>query len=133
MGIADLPLVSALKTKMNWHQQRQKVLAENVANADTPRFQAKDLKAPDFLGKQAPAATGVRLAVTQPGHIAGRGGTGAFRADSKQGFETTPDGNGVNLEEQMMKTAENQMDFQAVAGLYQRGLSTLRTAIGRRS
>ena len=32
-----------------------------------------------------------------------------------------------------MKTAENQMDFQAVAGLYQRGLSSLRTAIGRRA
>lgn len=133
MGLSDLPLVAALKTKMNWHQQRQKVLAENVANADTPRFQARDLKAPDFLGKQAPAAGAVTLAVTQPGHIAGRATGGGFRGDGKTGFETTPDGNGVNLEEQMMKTAENQMDFQAVAGLYQRGLSSLRTAIGRRA
>jgi flagellar basal-body rod protein FlgB len=132
MSVGDLPLMAALRTKMSWHQQRQKILAENVANADTPRFNARDLKQPDF-GRQRPAGPQVGLAVTQPGHIAASRTGGPFKSDRKPSFEVTPDGNGVNLEEQMMKSAENQMDYQAVTGLYQRGLATLRTALGRRS
>ncbi len=40
MAINDLPILSALRTKMQWHQERQRVLAENVSNADTPELQA---------------------------------------------------------------------------------------------
>ena len=39
MTISNIPLFSMLRTRMHWHQERQRVLAENVANADTPRFQ----------------------------------------------------------------------------------------------
>ena len=39
MAISDIPGLSALRTSMQWHQQRQRVLAENVANADTPNYQ----------------------------------------------------------------------------------------------
>ena len=38
MPVADLPLFSVLKSRMRWFEERQKVLAENVANADTPRY-----------------------------------------------------------------------------------------------
>ena len=38
MPISDIPIFSMLRTRMQWHQERQKVLAENVANADTPNF-----------------------------------------------------------------------------------------------
>ncbi len=48
VAVSDLPLVAMLKTRMHWHQTRQKLLAENVSNADTPGFQPKDLKAPAF-------------------------------------------------------------------------------------
>ena len=36
MPISDVPILSMLRTKMHWHQERQRVLSENVANADTP-------------------------------------------------------------------------------------------------
>ena len=36
MSISDLPLFAMLKTRMQWHQSRQKLLAENVTNADMP-------------------------------------------------------------------------------------------------
>ena len=49
-----------------------------------------------------------------------------------QAFETTPRGNSVTLEDEMIKVGQNQMDFQAAASLYQRGLGILRTAVGRR-
>jgi hypothetical protein len=38
MSINDLPTLSILRTKMQWHQERQRVLAENVSNSNTPNF-----------------------------------------------------------------------------------------------
>ena len=55
MPVSDIPLFSMLRTRMQWHQERQKVLAENVANADTPNFRTRDLKPLDF-GSQVQAA-----------------------------------------------------------------------------
>ena len=57
MAISDLPMLSALRTKMQWHQERQRVLAENVSNADTPNFRPRDLVEPKFdqNGGRAPA------------------------------------------------------------------------------
>src|SRR5260370_38668349 len=48
MSISDLPVLSALRTKMQWHQERQRVLSENVSNSDTPNFKPRDLVAPKF-------------------------------------------------------------------------------------
>lgn len=54
-------------------------------------------------------------------------------ADSKRakGFEVRPSGNGVNLEDEMMKAGENQSDYQLAASLYQHSLTTLKIAIGK--
>ena len=41
MAITDLPLFSMLRTRMHWHQERQRLLAENVANSDTPSFRPR--------------------------------------------------------------------------------------------
>ena len=48
MSINDLPVLSALRTKMQWHQERQRVLAENISNSDTPNFKPRDLVEPKF-------------------------------------------------------------------------------------
>jgi flagellar basal body rod protein FlgB len=50
MPISDIPILSMLRTRMQWHQERQRVLAENVANADTPNYHARDLAPPNFEG-----------------------------------------------------------------------------------
>ena len=136
MAIGDLPLLSAFKSKMQWHQARQQVLALNVANADTPHFKGRDLKKLTSRGGGAgePFVAQVQMAQTDSGHLAGRPfGAGRFRSDSKLGFETTPNGNVVNLEEEMIKSAENQIDYQTVTSLYQRSIGVLKTAIGRRA
>ena len=142
MAVTQLPLVEALKTKMRWHQARQSVLAENVSNSDTPRYRGRDLKAPDFSGlvrqvtATSPALMPVQVAQTAPGHLAGRdiSGSDGFRDKSKKGdFEVRPNGNAVNLEEEMVKSSENQVNFQAVSGLYQKSLDMIRTAIGKKA
>ena len=53
MSISDLPVLAALRTRMQWHQERQRVLSENVANSDTPNFKPRDLVEPKFDSKGA--------------------------------------------------------------------------------
>ena len=136
MAISDLPVLSALRTRMQWHQERQRVLAENISNSDTPNFKPRDLVDPKFDSKGAPAGGAMgSLAMmrTSASHIAVSGGGASFDHDrGKSGFQTRPAGNAVNLEEQMLKVSANQMDYAAATSLYSRSLGLLKTAIGKR-
>ena len=136
MAINDLPVLSALRTKMQWHQERQRVLAENIANSDTPNFRPRDLVEPKFdkNGLPPPGAPMGTLPMmrTSTSHMAAVGGGPSFPQDRKSGYETRPAGNAVNLEDQMLKVSANQMDYAAVTSLYSRSLNLLKTAIGKR-
>ena len=68
MAITDIPALTALRTRMQWHQERQRVLAENIANSDTPNFKPRDLVEPDFRSLAASPA-GVSMARTSPAHF----------------------------------------------------------------
>ena len=103
------------------------------SNADTPRFQPRDLAPPQF-DRTRPANSSIGLARTNAAHIAGAAGdANRFQLDRRGGFEARPSGNAVSLEDEMLKVASNQMDYQAATSLYSRGLGLLKTAIGRRS
>ena len=132
----DLSLFGALKTKMHWHQGRQRILAENVANADSPNYRARDLKAPSFaeLVKPSQPSPGVMPARTDPAHLTGfaLSSDPSFAKLDNTDWEVTPEGNGVVIEDQMMKIADNQMEYQLATTLYTRSLGLLRTALGRR-
>ena len=133
MSISDIPGLSALRTRMQWHQERQSVLAENVSNSDTPNFRPRDLVEPKFEKSGAPAGTMGPLAMVQTtsGHIGGANGGTSFDQNRRVGFETRPAGNAVTLEEEMMKASANQMDFAAASSLYSKSLHLLKTAIGK--
>jgi flagellar basal-body rod protein FlgB len=129
MAMSDLPIFSLLRTKMHWHQDRQRLLAENVANADTPRFKPSDLAPPNFdSGAPAPA---LAMLQTNPAHLAPFEPSSQFEAQRQHDFEVVPSGNGVNLEDEMLKVASNQMDYQAATMLYTRGLGLIKTALGK--
>src|SRR6188472_3440427 len=68
MALSDIPILSMLRTKMEWHQTRQRILAENVANADSPGFRPRDLTAPKFEREIEPASS-VTLVRTESNHI----------------------------------------------------------------
>ena len=132
MTISNIPLFSMLRTRMHWHQERQRILAENVANADTPRFQPRDLAPPQFDPRR-PATIGIEPGPHQHrASLRARAAARRFQLDRAGGFEARPSGNAVSLEDEMMKVANNQMDYQAATSLYTRGLGMLKTAIGRR-
>ncbi|MBX9710313.1 MAG: flagellar basal body rod protein FlgB [Xanthobacteraceae bacterium] len=134
MPINDLPMLSMLRTKMQWHQERQRVLAENVSNSDTPNFKPRDLVEPKFdamIGAAAPQQAFAMMR-TDAGHIQASGVSESFASDRGTGYQTRPAGNAVNLEEEMMKVSNNQMDYAAVTSLYSRSLGLIKTAIGKR-
>jgi len=133
MPINDVPVLSVLRTKMQWHQERQRVLSENVSNSDTPNFKPRDLVEPKF--DRAGGATGsvgpLAIARTSVSHIAPSGGTDSFDQNRRAGFQTRPAGNAVSLEEEMLKVSANQMDYAAATTLYSKSLHLLKTAIGK--
>lgn len=129
MPITDIPILSMLRTRMQWHQERQQVLAENVANADTPNYRPRDLAPPNFE-RELPVAS-LALARTEPGHIVGQGSGSQFATDRNLRYEVRPGGNAVNHEDEMMKVASNQMDFEAAADLYTRSLALIKLAVGK--
>jgi len=133
MAVSDVPIFSMLRTRMQWHQERQRVLAENVANSDTPRFRPSDVKELNF-SQAAVGTSPVRLATTNPAHIVGgaNGGAAQFQAERSAIRETRPGGNGVHIEDEMLKVAQNQMDYQAATTLYSRSLGLIKTALGKR-
>jgi len=130
MPISDIPILSMLRTRMQWHQERQRVLAENVANADTPGYRARDLAAPDFSNELQSASLG--LARTSPEHIGGSGGDGSrFAADGDFHYEVRPRGNSVSHESEMLKLAANQMDYDAVVSIYTHSLELIKIAVDK--
>jgi flagellar basal-body rod protein FlgB len=134
MSINDIPVLSALRTKMQWHQERQRVLSENVANSDTPNFKPRDLVEPKFdsSGASAGSMGALTMMRTSASHIApSGGGEQSFDQNRKAGFETRPTGNAVSLEDEMLKAAANQGEYAAVTALYSKSLSLLKTAIGK--
>jgi flagellar basal-body rod protein FlgB len=133
MAVTDLPLFSMLKTRMRWLEERQKLLAENVANANTPNYRARDLKQLDFRTQLEASLSTSRagLSVTQPGHIRGATGTRGFDQNPAGGFETSPSQNSVVLEDEMMKVAQTQLDHQTAISLYQRSIGMIKTALGK--
>lgn len=135
MGVTDVPILSMLRNRMEWAQERQRVLAENVANADTPNYRARDLVAPKFDAQGVASASGltpVALLRTQAGHLGGDGFGASGVQTTTAGYEQRPAGNAVNIEEEMMKVAANQMDYQAVTALYTRSVNLIKTALGKR-
>jgi flagellar basal-body rod protein FlgB len=130
MPITDIPILSMLRTRMQWHQDRQRILADNVANADTPNFRPHDLAAPSFDAVASAAAAPI-LARTDPGHQAGLEET-ASSGRTQGGFEIRSLDDRVQQENEMMKVAGNQMDFQAVTMLYTKSLGLLKIAVGKK-
>jgi len=132
MAITDIPILSMLRTRMQWNQVRQEVLAENIANADTPNFQAHDLAEPDF-SRQLSQVASVGLARTDPNHIAGAagGGESGFAANIKDRYEIRPRGNGVSHEDEMLQLGNNQQDYEAVTAMYTHSLGLIKLALDR--
>ncbi|MDX5382737.1 MAG: flagellar basal body protein [Rhodobacterales bacterium] len=114
--------------RMSWLAANQRVVAENIANADTPGFKAREVSPFEAL-VDGSRTGGVRT--THAGHIQGGGHAGGLRATADSAaWETTIDGNTVVLEQQTLKAAEISESYQLAAQLYGKGHQLLGIAVG---
>jgi flagellar basal-body rod protein FlgB len=139
MDLSGIPLFSMLQNKLGYLSQREKVIAQNVANASTPNFTPMDLKPfsqqPGMDAKAnasvlaAPAQTDSGASLGAALSSATRGQPKPFVSVESPDSETTLDGNQVVLEEQMLKMNEARSDYDAAIGFYQKSLGLLHLAV----
>lgn len=107
---------------------RQKLIAQNVANADTPGFHARDLAGFAETYRSAPA---IELRATQPKHLTGISWGGNDRAVDAGG-EPAPNGNTVSIEDEMIRLAEAKREYDLSLAVTRSSLSLIRRSLGQR-
>jgi flagellar basal-body rod protein FlgB len=134
MPVDDIPLMTMLKERMAWLSRRQELLSQNVASADVANYTPRDLKPMDFeetlrsTSRQSSSAGA--LTITNPRHIALRRSS-ALEEQETRDSETSPNGNSVSLEAEMIKVADTQAQYQAATNIYAKTITMMKTAIGR--
>ncbi|TCZ53674.1 flagellar basal body rod protein FlgB [Roseicella aquatilis] len=120
------PLALA-EERLRWLDQRQRVLAQNIANANTPGYQPQDLV--PFAQHLARTDTAAEPRRTDAAHLPGQGGDGVRK--DRTAIERAPDGNAVSLDQQALKVAETDQAHALATALRSRWLAMYRTALGR--
>ncbi len=130
MDLGNLKIFRMAMTQMDWAAQRQKVLSQNVANADTPGYIPRDVKAPDFKNVLMRETAPVRVTRTNPLHLKGTiPEQESFRTQGiRKSFEEAPDGNKVIIEEQMQKVGSARSDYNTAVTLMQAHMRMLKMA-----
>lgn len=134
MDLGKMSLFASLKKRMHWISDRQEVLAQNIANADTPGYRAKDLKPYDFQWLVQREKMHVKIEGTDPSHIGMRDTRIRDFAEerNRKPYETAPAGNQVVLEEQVMKMNETQIDHQLTTELYRKNMDLFKIAMSKK-
>ena len=136
MIFSEMPLMSMMVGKLSWLTERGEVLAENVANVNTPKYRAKDLADVSFQQELAretrrPAGASQPLR-TNVNHLAGTKPPQTFAIEDRpDNTEPKLNGNTVGIEQQLISVGETQSAYQLTISLYRKHLDLLRTAIGR--
>jgi flagellar basal-body rod protein FlgB len=108
---------------------RQGLVAENIANADTPGYRARDVAEFDAALEEGP---GFAARATRAGHMSLAEGDPRFEARETAAFGAeTPNGNSVSLEDQMIRGAEVRQSHDLALGVYRKTMDILRTSIGK--
>jgi flagellar basal-body rod protein FlgB len=124
-------IFAVLSKRMDWLSQRQKVLADNIANADTPDYKPRDLNSGEFLRVLRSQSPDVNPSATHAAHLQGtalRGGPARVERQGKP-WETSPSGNAVVIEEQLLKVSRTQSDYEMMANLYRKHMDMFRMAL----
>jgi len=128
MDLNSIPMFGFLTQRMDWHSKRQDVLAQNIANADTPHYQPLDLEPMNFDDHLRRTVRPVQVAMTNPKHLTGL--KPEIEGDEQDStYEVSPVGNAVSLEEQAVLVAENAMGHSLVTQLYGKSLTMLRSVM----
>lgn len=120
----------ALGAAVNLRQTRHNVISSNVANAETPGYQAKKLDFESALSR-ALDFEDASPSASEPGHFAtGPGAISRVKADIYENPDVSvnPDGNTVDLEREMSSLAENSIMYKAAVQLINKKMASLKYA-----
>jgi flagellar basal-body rod protein FlgB len=124
-NMADLAIFDLAQQRLGWLDARQKVTAQNIANADTPAYVARDLLPFDsYL-----AHTTLIPARTNPLHLASYESPVISAKSSVT--EVAPDGNSVSIEDQLTKVADNETQQGLVGNLWKTYMGMFMTVLGK--
>lgn len=119
---------------MDYLDTKQKVIAQNISNADTPNYRAREISDVDF-GRVLSDVTGskkVRMASTNAGHMPAAGEVSKGKnVKQKTTYEVAPSENSVILEEQMMRANETSIDHTLMMNIMRKNIGMIRTALGQ--
>lgn len=129
--IDGISLFQTVTQKLDYMSVRQSMLAQNVANADTPGYRAHDLKPfSEALKTVKPAG----MLATHGRHMVAELGNTTFREENRvQGWEIEPSGNQISLEEQMIEAADNVRDYELATRLMKKHVTMLKATLSTRS
>lgn len=145
MTTENLAVMQGLTKKMDWLENRQKVVAQNIANADTPGYRPHDIAPLDFkdllgssasklsMGGGAARVAAPSLAGTNSQHMSLGGASGNDRSPAekavKNSYETAPVGNAVVLEEQLLIMGNNYAEHRMMTNLYQKNVDMMKASL----
>ncbi len=135
MTIQDIGLMQAIGAKMDYLNQRQSLIAQNVANADTPGYRPRDLvdvNFADMLKEQTQTnVKSVSVQATNASHISSSQETGSVNSrKSREPYEVAPAGNSVVIEEQLVNAGQNAMDYNLMVNILQKQVGLFKIALG---
>jgi flagellar basal-body rod protein FlgB len=135
MSIGGIGSMDFQAQALELQAERGRVLASNIANADTPNYKARDFNFQQALaaatgGGSAGVAAPVSVAVTQPGHMrAPAGAAGAPALLYRAPLQNSVDGNTVDLDVERANFAENSVRYEATLRFINGQIKTMTTAI----
>ncbi len=127
MDPTRISLLDLAEQRLTWADQRQAVLAQNVANANTPGYKPHDLRPFADALSNAEAVAPVR---TNPNHLGGTLPTESPGETVDRTHTKSPDGNAVSLDEQLVKVADTESTHELVTAIYRTYLGMFKTALG---
>jgi flagellar basal-body rod protein FlgB len=130
-------IIDAIGSAMKHLGTRQRVIAQNIANADTPGYKSMEMEAPSFAGLVNGASDGrvsspsVQMSdrMVELGAKPLVAGSGIIQ--DREISETKPDGNNVTLEDQLLKMGQIQSDFNTLTSIYRKQVGMMKAALGR--
>jgi flagellar basal-body rod protein FlgB len=127
IALADGDVTSQMQNKLKYLSTRQSVIADNIANANTPHFRSSDLKPMNNPSGR------LQLVTTSPAHISSGGisKSGRFqKMRDKDTYDTMPNGNNVDLEQQMVKMSDTDLQYKETTSMMKQMNGLIRLAVG---
>lgn len=134
MDVGSIPLIAAMQSQMRYVGERQAVLGQNIANADTPNYIPQDVQKPSFADMLSGSSASSQLAMarTSPMHMSPVSSAAAFKTFNRPSSqEVHPNGNQVSIQQEIENMSNNQSDYDLVSLLYKANMNMFNTAVDR--